>query len=1769
MAEEFEPTQRVPSYMLASNTHNTLNNGNGETQSLFDATYDFATKFVPLAVASGASQLYNIIPTVGSWASPLTGYKPEQFDFDKAVAEFDSDLSKYYQEHKLGTDALGFVASSLVPGMAGVKIFNAGQKSLQAAIASGKVGTGPYSKALGLLAPQRDKYIDAATAALRDTGNVFKLTETNTLKALAAGTWQNALEGAAFTAVVNATMYESPVLDERSVGDLTGDILVGAALGGVVGGLISGVTATGAIKRGIAEADTQIAKFGISDVPTGNMSESDKLLFTLNQLEQKTALNPAEMGDLAERAKTLQDSTKSKLQTQVREGFQNLTGGDTVLAQYLNDTTKLGTAKNAADNFLDSHRVSRVSSVTSVETQLSKIRTKLKESGDDLSVLSEEESKLYRNTRVSYLKIRGEDAGKVTDERPITLELADRLGPGERMEVRDAGVQVGKRFFRHENNIHKPFNLMQASSAEVQSRYLWANKQPKWEYDPANLKTVHINDIPLLTKAMNDGLDAIKVMPESGLVNDIYTINGRDSIKSLIERQKADLSSRMVQMETAPQTVEDFVNTASSMLGIQFNLVSRLGKGFADTIEGVVNNKTVQGQVIAMPLSATHRKSLMANISELKRLEGHVIFQGLVDSSGVAAQNLKAMTSNYTTPIMQEVIDLSKARNPTLWKSNKPEQIDRRRNVSELFASAFSYLSSHPDKLKDMPEFNKFAGHLIKPIPQSVLDSVSLRASKLSFTEIASRLDMKESVLRGAHKEGDLFARNSAMKDYQELVKTAGTRPSEQVSSIDELPTYVKILSDASRYQGLDGHVVDAMTNLRAKASLYDEATNRTATQFLGTQTPDIPDALLVGSGEVGPSFTGFTRGDYGTLDSMTSRVGQIVDLKIKEKKTAVSDLLTPQLTKLAGNTDAAIEWSMLNETIRGLPGKFKYAEDAPGIGSRLVNEEGKAIPIKSSIVADLAKSHIKQNGENENWLQLFRSAEGNQFNRDPEVFYPIPRNLKDTPHFAFVVDDTVTGTGHSSMLYAKDGPSLEVLKAKVLKEFPEFKIFNKQESEEYFKAQGKFEWERTINENYINNALARKGISSSPLPKTNPQDIATDMLDWHLGKQASLVREAVSLRYSRQLNLLRAQSESALGDAKSVFGYVSPTAYAENALSTPATSAMKQMLNLQKTDEYPFWSTINKVLDEKVSKVTSDISKLWQKTTHPDQLIEINNSLKKAGYNGPIVDDALFEAMNGKIPRGELTSMVAKANAVLGTVALRADPMHALTNVVGHAVLYGTEARAVIDAIKKGSKEGAGDLAKLANVRVPGTADSIFSHQKIMANSFERLRTQPELKEYYKKHGFITTIMDQYDQTLDHIAIRGTDTAKTFDARVAKVLEGFRGAGQTAEKLTGNKVAEEFNRFLAADFMKQITDVAVNRGIMDEATSLAYINTFVNRTQGNFLASQRPVLFQGPIGQAIGLFQTYQFNLIQQTLRHIGDGNTRNAMAMLGLQGSIFGLNGLPAFNAINTHIVGNAGGNTQHADLYQAIFNGAGKEAGEWLAYGAFSNMLGIFDPSLKTNLYTRGDINPRSLTLVPTDPSKIPIVQATGRFFSNIAEGINQLSNGADMWQTVLRAVEHNGLSRPLAGMAQVLGGFTRESGQVYATNQQGNLLMAHDALSMLSLARMAGAKPMDESMVQEAMYRVNSYRAADTAKRQGLGEAIKTTILGGEGLTDQQINDFAANYVKSGGKQSEFNQFMARQYRNASTTQAEQLRSKLTSPYAIQLQSVMGGAGTDSY
>jgi hypothetical protein len=204
-------------------------------------------------------------------------------------------------------------------------------------------------------------------------------------------------------------------------------------------------------------------------------------------------------------------------------------------------------------------------------------------------------------------------------------------------------------------------------------------------------------------------------------------------------------------------------------------------------------------------------------------------------------------------------------------------------------------------------------------------------------------------------------------------------------------------------------------------------------------------------------------------------------------------------------------------------------------------------------------------------------------------------------------------------------------------------------------------------------------------------------------------------------------------------------------------------------------------------------------------------------------VDEALYNVMNTKVPRGALSAIVNKMNGAIATFALRIDPMNALNNIVGSNVLLGTETQSVLNAIRKGNKDLVGELAAISRIAVPGTDQTILSPTKLIARSMGRYHNKVD-REFYKQHGFISSITDQYDQTLDMLAIRATDGAADLDSKIGMAFSKMKQWGDTGEALTGNRLAEEFNRFVAADVMKQITDIAVKGGIMDTRSQLAIL---------------------------------------------------------------------------------------------------------------------------------------------------------------------------------------------------------------------------------------------------------------------------------------------------------------------------------------------------------
>ena len=1802
----------TPSFLVAAKSHSALNNGDtgddsiiGDIGSTISDAVSSSLTFTGLAIGAGLTEAWNVFPTIGNWL----GGEFDRIDYKAQLADLDSDLSKYYTDHKLGIDTVGFIVGSFIPGMAGVKVLRAGQSLTKAAVADGILGDN-MATSMGLLASKQEKYLEAAISQIRNTGNPVTILEANTFKAIAAGFGQQALEAAAFETFVAATMNQSPVLKDMDVSDLMWNGLVGVGLGGGIGGGLNAIFARGAVKKAANVAEKEMLPWSSITDPGAGVSTSDKILNYMEQL-RGLPLTPLE-GDLVARAVRTRDITAAKLELKLREEFGTLANGDQAVAQVQFDAFRVilarGNSEQNVANLIDSTAIGRSSAVTKQESKLREISKKL--STGNLDDITAEEADFWARTRVSFVKTRGVDTGAVSDTTPPVLSLTDKMRPGDtfRLSKNEESIDIigangrVKSSYANTNNPHRPFNLFNLNHYEVEARQLWSEHLPKWTDEvPLTEKevkagkvtqphVVHESDIPLLDKVMNDGLTKIKIIPEGGDISKAYLIEGTDKIGKFVRDQKVSVGQRLQKTHPGINNIDLITDKLKSALGINFNLTDEVGNnynGFFDRLTEKMNWSTtsgikniLRGDMIAIDKNLNKFRSLAAIAQTLKHEEGHAIFRALLDTKGVTRANLDTMYPG----MKDELVALSKKARPSYWKSKDIDMQQYLNGQQELFADSFAWLSKNYKDLDKYPAFKAFSGHLVRPISQDILDSLVTRATKLSAEEIAKMVNVDPSILRGEITDAGWNARNMERQLYKDQMANTGTRDREQLADPMHLPSWIKIVTNEVRTQDIDGNLLQGMQAVATRAREYEERAILSTASVLKEKLPDISLKDVVKHLSGGQEFFSHENSNYGTTGSAFAYVGQRVHNMIKNAREATSEIFTPILQKMSNDLDSAIEWSTLNEKLRALPNGYKYVEevnevtkevrrslDWAGKIETLATDAPARIPIKSELVSDLVKAHIGRNGERISSLKPIRNNEGFMDIRDPDTFYPIPRNPKDTPHFAFVIDHTVTGTGHNSMIYAADAEKLIAMKNSILQKSTDYTVLTKDESEQYFKSHGQFSFERTLSARNIDWELKRKGVSSSFLPVTDPAKIVSNFMEWHLQRDSSLVREAVSHRYSRQFDTLRNTASENIGAARSKLGYTGGTLAAlENAVDDPAVKLIKMALDIQRTSDYPYWNSFGQMLDTGVSKVWNNIGQMWEKATSPDHLAAINAAMNKAGYGDILVDEGLYKAMNATVPRGALTSAVNKINGLLATFALRLDPLNAMNNVIGSAVLMGTELKSVVRAINQGNPEAAGKLAELTTIgSLTGKDAGSLSPTKLIANAIRRYHENPihngqeTLKDYYKRNGFISSITDQYDQTLDALSIKAGDTLDTINSKIANAMKIAKKWGDKGEALTGNKVAEEFNRFIAADVMKQITDVAVGAGVMDSTTALTYINTFVNRTQGNYIAAQRPMMFQGPVGQAIGLFQTYQFNLLQQLLRHIENGDTKTIATMMGLQGSIYGMNGLPAFNAINTHIIGNASGNKNHTDLYQAAYSGAGKVAGDWLVYGGLSNALGVFHPDLKMNMYTRGDINPRQMTLVPVDPAKIPIVQAFGKMLGNIYDMTTQVAVGGDIFGSVMRAVEHNGVSRPLAGMAQVLEGMARPDKMVTSTSNKENILMAHDLYNLASLVRVTGGKPLDEAITNDAMFRVNAYRVRDSYRMGNIASAMKISFLSGDAPDKEQLESFAATYVKSGGTQAKFSQFMARQYKNVKESQANQLRDKLSSPQGLNLQRLMGG------
>lgn len=1043
---------------------------------------------------------------------------------------------------------------------------------------------------------------------------------------------------------------------------------------------------------------------------------------------------------------------------------------------------------------------------------------------------------------------------------------------------------------------------------------------------------------------------------------------------------------------------------------------------------------------------------------------------------------------------------------------------------------------------------------------QSLKKSASIPVEQ--GTEAAARIaNTRRSYLegtRGANDEDDLLALQTDEFNYKESIRAKGLSETEsEVTDPLFLPKYAKITYDVSNdLTAVTDNIADAVVYFKEKQRLYTENNKNVVAKILGGRAaslPDISDTALYQASRTGSGagLFSFQNGNYGSLDSAMAWIGSITRASKEDARKNINESLGSVLQNAASKPEIALEFEGLNQRITRSPKQWILDEDNQALVS--VEKEGiepDYIPITNEGTVDLIREHIRASGSRTDGWRELHAAQGKEDYKNANVFRPIRPNLRDYPHFAFVKDPMVTGTGHTSMIHAASEKELAALISKVPSQY---KVITKTESEEYFKARGEYDFQRTLHENYINSDLTKKGVFSNFFPKSDPGRVVDDILQQHYREADILVSETIRLRYEPQFNFLE--------DLGRTYGKASTSKFAsraeliEKTSDNPYFNYIKTALDISKISENNLIYNANRILDQSVSNAVAAIKQTWDGVKTPAELEKVNKLLDEYGIKPAYYDESLDKLANHTAPKGYLTSFVRKANAVLSQFTLGLDPLNALNNAIGSNILRGTELKHLIRAIESGDSNIAGELAQLAKITVPGTDRQILSPTKLVSQAITNFwKDDGTIMARYKADNIVKDRVEQLKFLVDDFTLKGTESVAELDGKVNSGFLRGKSLSEIGEKYTGNKLAEEFNRFISANVMDQITGIAIKAGIMDEATAKAYRNTFVNRVEGNIIASQRPLIFQGPIGQAIGLFQSYQFNLLQQLFRYSAEGSKKDIATLLGLQSTLYGLQSLPAFQFVNTHIVGQLSGNKEHRDAYDAVYGAAGRTAGDWLLYGIPSNLL-------QGNIYSRGDINPRQITVLPTSMQEIPLVAGWGKFLGSMFETVKKINGGGNVVESLLQGLEHNGISRPLAGLSQVLQ--STSGGPVYSTSNKGSILYSNDFWEWASLVRLAGGRPLDEAVTNDALYRVRTYEAARRRQFQSLAETVKTTLIGDETSSEAQVMAFAQRYAELGGKQAGFNKWMMDLYKSANVPQAEQLQMNLSNPFNQKMQLLMGG------
>lgn len=801
---------------------------------------------------------------------------------------------------------------------------------------------------------------------------------------------------------------------------------------------------------------------------------------------------------------------------------------------------------------------------------------------------------------------------------------------------------------------------------------------------------------------------------------------------------------------------------------------------------------------------------------------------------------------------------------------------------------------------------------------------------------------------------------------------------------------------------------------------------------------------------------------------------------------------------------------------------RAKVAADiaSPAGAQRLTAAKNNTAITMTKDVGELVEWHMARNTRYIANDKALATARGKHVTREGDIFYPPPMNIRRTPFVAFVKPRADDSEAASYMIYAATKEDLDAKMAHVTKGWGKtHRIVTQGEVSEYKAMRGEYDKNRVFDEIDFDPELRNMNKAGSALPSTDLYAAETlDLMrNWHHNKTEHQLMSAVELKYADTVHSLRNADKAFKGKP-----------VGEN---TERATVFEDTVNLmldKRSEGGAFDRLYGRVTDafDNYGSKALDIAggalvDAWQtvkrgKKFEVSEFEAILKQLDSQGFVNPYSDIGTF------ISRSEVISDSRTANALgrmLNTVAaslmLRLDWLNSIVQVMSTPImLSGVVREAMLAAPPKQRAE----IANMVTVRNPANGVAEPSMMKIMGEGIRKAITGADKDRAAEalKRGILQDYHRQFMEATDFSSLNGRHTLQMMQEKFDKLAT-------VASRSTLHQRAEDFSRRIV---MNAMMDIAERAGLTGDA-AWAMVRTGVDKVHGIYRANSRVQLFNGTIGQSMGLFQTYVFNMAQHMARGVQQGRGKDVAVMSALQASIFGVRSLPAYGLLNNLVAETNSGNL---DIYSLAGSEKDPEGiASYLLYGLGSNLMVI-----PTDAFSRGDIAVRHTTVLPLNPLDWPSISMMAKAYGNVVDSVDAFQEGASFKNALAYGLAHNALNRPLQGIGTVaLGTVTSSKGTPLFTNSNYEDYDPEQSFSWAAIgARLLGGKPKAEAVALDSYYRRTAYQSSQREETADLGKSLRIAAIGGQGIDEATYNSFFDGYLSAGGTPEGFNGFVGR-------------------------------------